>query len=239
MITLEQCLRVLAQRCRKSVALLSMVLLSACAAQRGADQADFDPLEPFNRGMYQFNYVADGVLIKPVTKVYRGIVPEPGREAVHNFVYNLTEPVTVLNAALQLDPQRTFTSLWRFLLNSTLGVGGLFDFAGKYGLEPRQEDFGQTLGSYGVGPGPYIVLPLIGPSSLRDAFGMVVDYFSDPFSHILDHEEEVGRYFLEALDARNRTLELTDHIYATSFDPYASFRSAYLQRRDHEIRNGK
>lgn len=199
-----------------------------------------DPLEVVNRGMFKFNEAFDTILIRPVAKTYVFIVPQFGRDRIHNALNNLQEPVTMLNGFLQADPERGFTAMWRFIINSTLGVAGLFDFAGhNFDLTHREEDFGQTMGVYGLGHGPYIVLPLLGPSSGRDAFGRVVDFFSNPFNYVEDDKFVYGRLILNGVDARSRNLELIDEIYRTSVDPYATIRSAYAQHRDAQVKNNQ
>ncbi len=197
-----------------------------------------DPLEPLNRGIFKFNEVFDMVIMEPVSRAYVFVVPEFGRDKIHNAVSNLGEPVNMLNGFLQGEPKRGFTSMWRFILNSTFGVLGFFDFA-AYNAElyPVDEDFGQTMGYYGWNGGPYIVLPFLGPSNTRDTFGRVVDVFSNPFNYVEDDKFVYGRVAVTAVDARSRNLELVDDIYETSLDPYATFRSAYTQRRNALIRN--
>lgn len=199
-----------------------------------------DPWEPVNRGIFRFNEVVDKFLLRPVAVGYTKVMPRYGRERVHNVLNNMGEPVNMLNGFLQADPERGFTAMWRFILNSTFGVLGVFDFAGQNAqLTHRDEDYGQTMGVYGVGSGPYIVLPLLGPSSVRDAFGRVVDTFTDPFSYVDSNEFLIGRAAATALDTRSRSLEVTDEIYRTSLDPYATIRSAYSQHREALIRNNK
>lgn len=200
-----------------------------------------DPFEPLNRGIFRFNEAVDTVLLKPVAKGYRFVVPEFGRDRVRSALKNLGEPVNMLNGFLQGDPERGFTSMWRFFLNSTFGALGLFDFAG-YNLElyHAEEDFGQSMGHYGWGTGPYLVLPILGPSNLRDALGRVVDIASDPFNYI-DNADAFfySRTALVAVDARSRNLDLIEEIYNTSLDPYTTFRSIYTQRRNAMIRNNQ
>lgn len=199
-----------------------------------------DPLEPLNRGIFKFNEVFDTFVMRPIARSYIFVVPEYGRQRVTNVVTNLGEPVNMLNGFLQGDPERGFTSLWRFILNSTLGVAGIFDFAGyNAGLTHKDEDFGQTLGVYGVGSGPYIVLPFLGPSSGRDLTGRVVDWFSNPFNYVDSDEFVYGRIAVTAVDARARSMEVLDDIYRDSMDPYATIRSAYAQRRAALIRNNE
>lgn len=199
-----------------------------------------DPFETVNRGIFKFNEVLDKVLLKPIAKSYVFIVPEFGRDRVHNAVTNLNEPVNMLNGFLQGNPDRGFTSLWRFIINSTLGVAGLFDFAGhNFDLTHKEEDFGQTMGVYGWGSGPYIMLPVLGPSSGRDTFGRVVDIFSNPFNYSDSDAFVYGRTAATALDARSRSLDMIDEIYRTSVDPYATIRSAYAQRREALVSNNE
>lgn len=199
-----------------------------------------DPLEPVNRGIFKFNEVFDTFIMRPVAKSYIFVVPEYGRQRVTNVVNNLGEPVNMLNGFLQGNPERGFTAMWRFILNSTLGIGGIFDFAGyNAGLTHKEEDFGQTMGFYGVGNGPYIVLPFLGPSSGRDAVGRVVDVFSNPFNYVESDEFVYGRIVVTAVDARARSMEVLDEIYRNSVDPYATIRSAYAQRRAALIRNNE
>ena len=161
--------------------------------ENGADTYSFaetsenpDPWEGFNRAMFGVNRVIDRGVLKPVVQVYQFIIPEPGREMVHNFVDNIYQPVVFFNSVFQADPQNSFATLWRFILNTTFGGLGLFDFAGAVGLENRPADFGQTLGSYGLGSGPYLFIPILGPSSGRDFPGRVVDMVIDPFNYIDD-----------------------------------------------------
>lgn len=196
-----------------------------------------DPLEPFNRAVYKFNDVLDRAILKPTAKAYRFVMPAWGRQRVHNFLQNLTSPVSFVNAVLQGDFHQSMITFWRFVINSTWGVGGLFDIAGQEGLVERKEDFGQTLGTYGVGSGPYIVWPIFGPSSLRDTGGTVVDIFTDPINYLDDDKIVIGRKVAEVVDSRERLLDLTDDIDRVSLDPYATVRSFYAQRRQSEVEN--
>ena len=157
-------------------AALCVLSVTACTSIPG-EQSDADPWEPFNRGMYRVNYVFDGVVLKPVTQIYRGVIPQKGQTMVHNFVENLESPITLGNSLLQGDPENSFATLWRFLINSTFGVAGLFDAASEVGLKNRKADFGQTLALYGVESGPYLFLPVFGPSGARDGVGLAFDAF--------------------------------------------------------------
>ncbi len=198
-----------------------------------------DPIEGVNRAIYGFNNVVDKTIIKPVAKGYRFIVPELARRGVRNILTNLSEPLTFINSVLQGDVQHGFTTFWRFAINSTYGMGGVFDVAKDSGLENRKEDFGQTSGVYGSGQGAYLMLPIFGPSNARDAFGKVVDIFIDPFDYILTDEGLLVRTGVGGIDARESAINLVDHIERTSLDPYATIRSLYTQKRWDEIRNGK
>jgi phospholipid-binding lipoprotein MlaA len=200
----------------------------------------YDPIEPFNRAVFKFNQVLDTFLLRPVAKGYVTVVPEFGRDRVHNVLTNLNEPVDMLNGFFQGKPERGFTSLWRFIINSTLGVAGLFDFAGhNFGLARIDEDFGQTMGHYGAGSGFYLVLPVIGPSSARDTVGLVADILSNPLNYIDDDRYIYGRIGLTIVDSRSQNLDLLDEIYRTSVDPYATIRSGYLQRRAALVRDNE
>lgn len=199
---------------------------------------DDDPLYPVNHAIYQFNYTFDGLVLKPVTMVYRGVVPGPGQEMVHNAVTNLYLPVVFANSVLQADPNNSLASMWAFFLNSSFGIVGLFDFAGTYGPYYRTTDFGQTLAIYGAGTGPYIVLPIIGPANGRDTVGRLADAFINPFNYI-SWGFSAGYWGATAIDTRSQNMKLIDDIYATSLDPYSTFRSGYTQHRAADIRRAK
>jgi phospholipid-binding lipoprotein MlaA len=197
-----------------------------------------DPIEGFNRAIHGFNRGVDTVVLRPASKAYEFVVPEPGRKMVHNALENWESPVIFANSILQGDPQNTFVTFWRFAFNTTLGVGGLFDIASELGMPERNnEDFGQTLGTYGVGQGFYLVLPILGPSSLRDGPSRVVDWFFNPLNWSTQNWERIAINATDAVDTRYRYGNLIDNIYDDSLDPYATFRSLYLQRRVAEVNN--
>ncbi len=227
-----------AQLFRRAIAsTLIMVMVGCTAAPEPGGEVNHDPLEGMNRGIYSFNEFIDTILLKPVAQGYRYIVPEYGRERVSNVLTNLKMPINMANSFLQGDPQNGFASFWSFVLNSTFGVAGIFDFTGAAtDLRVRKEDFGQTLGVWGVGSGAYLVLPILGPSSTRDAFGLVTDTVADPFNW-LDSEIVITRTALTAIDAREKTLDLVEDVNNTSLDPYATFRSGYTQKREAEVNN--
>jgi len=199
-----------------------------------------DPIEPINRAIFQFNQVVDGIALKPAAQIYRGLVPQWGRDRVSNFLYNVSEPVTVVNSIFQGDAENAFTSVWRLIINTTFGVLGTFDAASELGLKARKEDFGQTLAVWGVGEGPYLVLPILGPSSVGDTVGLGVDYATNPihWGKYTSSEERTALMVARALDSRTSLLDVTDQIDRTSLDPYSSYRSFYLQKRRSDAANG-
>lgn len=202
-----------------------------------------DPLEPLNRYIYNVNEGADILVLRPAAHTYREVVPDPARRSVGNFLRNLYSPLILANQLLQGDWQGADATLQRFVMNSTAGVGGLFDVAAAWeGLPYESEDFGQTLAVWGVPDGPYLVLPLLGPSNLRDATGLVVDSLADPID-IYARNSGAGWVTMArsggyGLDTRAQLIEAIDDVRRNSLDPYAAFRSLYRQRRAVEIRDG-
>jgi phospholipid-binding lipoprotein MlaA len=217
--------------------LLSLTMLSGCATQ-----SNKDPLEGINRGVYKFNDVADKALIKPVAMAYKAVAPSPVRTGVNNFFNNLGSITTVLNDLLQLKFANAFTDAGRFVINTTFGLAGFIDVAGMDKIENHKEDFGQTLGHWGVGDGAYLVLPFLGPSSVRDTTGLVFDSATtDPITYthnigeIRTHNQLRAAQFL---DKRTELLTATDLVDEASLDPYAFTRDAYLQRRASLVQDG-
>lgn len=197
-----------------------------------------DPLEILNRGIFKFNEVLDGLVLKPVAHIYLGVVPEPVRHGVTNVLTNLSAPVVFVNSALQGDKENLSRTAGRFLVNSTVGIGGIFDMAKDMGIpKEHKKDFGQTFGVWGIDSGPYIYLPIFGPSSVRDALGMVADTASDPFTYILSQPTTIALDATRTIDRRADLLPLTDRIYRDSLDPYASIRSMYQQYRVRVVSN--
>lgn len=224
---------------KKLLSLTAALLLAA-----GCSTKTDDPLETYNRGMFAVNETVDTVLIRPVAKGYRYITPDAVRSRLGNVSSNLYEPISMVNSFLQGDFTQGMSNFWRFIINSTVGLGGMHDVAATAGIAPRREDFGQTLAVWGVGSGPYIVLPILGPSNLRDTTGRVVDWVMDPVNYALRAPDDtdwdwtlVGVRTGQALIARERLLDPIDDIYSSSLDPYASFRSIYEQHREAEIKN--
>lgn len=197
-----------------------------------------DPLEPFNRVVFVANIVADRFILKPVAYVYKEAVPAPIRDMVSNFLHNLRSPLILLNALLQGDIDHAGTTVLRFSVNSTLGFAGIVDLAGEFGIVRRDEDFGQTLAVWGVGEGPYLMLPLLGPSNARDAVGRAADYFSDPLTYLGYEKFGYSRFGAKIIDVRARNYDLLNDVERTSVDFYATIRSLYGQNRRNAIANG-
>jgi len=201
-----------------------------------------DPLEPFNRAIFSFNRGFDDILLEPTARFYRQFGPPDIRDGISNFVNNWREPVTFVNDILQGQVGRAGTSLKRFLINSTFGLLGIFDTATYWGIEGHSEDFGETFAVWGIGEGPYIMLPFLGPSNARDFTGFVVDFFYDPVSLWVSHKGwtyvRYGRLVMRGLIYREENLETLDDLGKSSTDFYATIRSAYRQIRNYDINNG-
>lgn len=218
--------------------LFALALLAGCATTPGQDRlAERDPLQGFNRAMWGFNRGVDKVVLRPVSGVYRTVTPRPARRGLSRILANLAEPFSFVNNLLQGKPDRAFTNLGRFVVNSTIGVGGLADHATGMGLKPGYEDFGQTLAAWGTNGGPYLVLPILGPSTLRDGVGMVVAQLADPYRVCLrkcglTNTQQYGANAAEIVSIRAGLTESgADALLDASLDPYATAKSAYLQRR--------
>lgn len=203
----------------------------------GAELDENDPLEVPNRMFFAFNDALDFAVIRPVAVTYRFIVPLGVRNTLRNFLRNLGTPVTLANNLFQGNLDRAEVTFTRFFINSTIGMLGLFDIAADSGFPYHEEDFGQTLGTYGAGEGFYLVLPVLGPSSLRDGSGRLVDMFLDPLTYLAPQEFNLGRSAAEGVDFRSRTIDQMDALRADSLDFYARIRSLYRQHRESEINN--
>lgn len=200
-----------------------------------------DPLEPMNRYFFELNRFFDTILLKPVATWYDGVIPQPGRNGVRNFLDNLRSPVILANDMLQGEWDRAGTTASRFGINTTVGLLGLFDPAADWGMPQHSEDFGQTLATYGSGEGPYLYLPVLGPAPPRDLTGFVVDQFFDPLTYIYWDEPKTVptvRFVVNGIDQRARSLTTLDQIERTSVDHYATVRNLYRQIRNNEIANG-
>jgi phospholipid-binding lipoprotein MlaA len=210
------------------------------------DEGENDPLEIPNRFIFAFNEALDVLILQPAAATYRFLVPSPVRDSVQSFMRNLRTPIILVNDLLQGKPDRAGDTAMRFLINSTVGVLGFIDVAEGMGYPYHSEDFGQTLGSYGVGEGFYLVLPLFGPSSLRDGTGRLVDQLFDPLTYVGYYFDDdpgvtealIGRSALEGVDFRARNIETVEDIKRDALDVYARFRSLYRQFRQNEIEDG-
>lgn len=224
--------------------LLNVLAMCCLAFALGgcASQASKDPLEGVNRGIYKFNDIADKAVLKPVASGYKAITPSPLRKGINNFFNNLGSITSVLNNLLQLKFANAFSEAGRFVINSTFGLAGFIDVAAMDNVPVHKEDFGQTLGHWGVGPGAYLVLPFLGPSGVRDATGFVFDIVTtDP----IQYTHNIGQVRLhnqlriaQFVDKRAEFLPGSDLLDEASLDPYAFMRDAYLQRRASLVQDG-
>ena len=207
----------------------------------GDSQADHidDPIEGFNRAVFAVNDVFDTMIFRPLAALYGYLTPDPAKIAARRFFKNLTAPVLMVNDLVQLDGTDAAVTAGRFVVNSTIGVLGLFDVATSFGLEEHHADFGQSLHSYGVGSGPYIVLPVLGPSTLRDGFGQGVDYFIDPLNYVLASDWKTRRTVGSALVQREDLVFPLDELRSSSVDYYSALRAAYYQKRRIQLRKGR
>ncbi len=217
---------------------------SILLAQAEQDEDVNDPLEPLNRAIFQFNEIVYAALLDPLARSYNAYVPDTLRLAIGNLLSHLASPVTFINDLLQLEFERAMTTLGRFVVNTTAGMGGVADVAETIGLSRHEEDFGQTLGAYGMGEGFYLVLPLFGPSNPRDAVGrFIVDPYFDPlglwFENTDRDAERYSRIGITVLSEYAGVIEELDQVRKTSVDYYAAMRSLYRQRRASLISNGE
>lgn len=215
--------------------------------QKNSSQDVYDPFEKFNRKIFAFNETMDKYVALPVVRGYEKSVPEPIRNSVHNFITNLYSPLTVINSLLQGNATNAMASFSSFLINTTVGIGGIFDVANKKNIHYQKEDLGQTLGSYGSKPGPYLVIPILGPSDLRDFSGFAVEELVNPLSFnvgkvghtndLISIDASVALTLADGIDTRESFVDIIDDIRKNSFDVYATMRSAYLQNRNSLILN--
>lgn len=215
---------------------LSVLMLSGCATGPNANPRD--PLEPFNRGMYQFNDAVDRAVVKPVATVYRDVLPSPVRTGVNNFFANLQDAWSFVNNSLQLKGEAAGNSLVRFGVNTLLGFGGVLDIASEMQVERQTEDFGQTLGYWGVGAGPYLVLPLLGPSTVRDTVALPVDAQGNLVAGVSDVSTRNSLTSLNLLSRRARLLQASNILDQVALDPYTFTRDAFLQSRLNAVYDG-
>lgn len=222
---------------RNLVLLFAGLLLTGCATLPSGKPDPRDPLERFNRASFKFNDALDRALARPAAKAYKKVTPQFIRTGVSNFISNLGGITTIVNDTLQGKMRQAGRDSARFLMNSTIGLGGLFDPATSAGLENNDEDFGQTLGKWGAKPGPYVMLPILGPSTVRDTFSRIPDQFTSPVNYL---EDDSTRFIIRAvdfLDLRAGLLDL-DAQLERSYDRYAFVRNAWLQRREFQVTDG-
>lgn len=215
---------------------MALLLLGLAACASGPQRNPEDPLEPFNRSMFAFNEGLDKAVAKPAAQGYQTIAPYPVRMHISNFFNNLQDGWTVVNNALQLRPQAFAESFFRFSFNTFIGMGGFVNVADSMGLARDQQDFGKTLGRYGVPPGPYVVLPVLGASTVRDSAGLVVDLEADLLRHEVQHiPSRNSLYALRPIDKRANLLAAGNILEEAAVDKYAFMRNAYLQKRRSDI----
>lgn len=232
---------------KRSIQVFSVVMamtLGACASTQQASQSDvYDPLEPMNRAVFAFNEGVDYILLNPLTEIYRFIVPDPIRVAVGNVLSNLKSPIYLANELLQGDLEGAGIVTQRFVFNTFTGFGGILDTASWEGIEAQPEDFGQTLAVWGVGSGPYLVLPIIGPSNARDTVGFVGDMAMDPVNwYIWNNDKDdlgTGRLVATILTTKDNIYDLQKDLKANSLDYYAAVRSVMTQRRNALINDSR
>jgi len=217
--------------------------LKGCASNTPdtAGKTENDPFESFNREIFAFNDTVDEYFIGPIARGYRDILPDPVRTSIRNFLLNLNTPLSVINSTLQGDFEKGLSGIARFTINSTVGLLGLIDVAAYLGLDPISEDAGQTFGVWGIGSGPYLVIPILGPSSTRDVFGKIGDFMIDPVGLYLIREDKepflIGTKVLQAIDTRVQLDAVIEGSRKNALDPYAIIRTMYLQRRARQIAN--
>lgn len=218
------------------LALVTSLLLSSCATVSAPD--DRDPWESFNRSVFEFNDDFDKGIGQPVAEAYKDYLPGAVQTGVNNFFSNIDDILVVFNDLLQFKFEQAAQDFGRFTFNTTFGLLGLFDVATHMDMPKHNEDFGQTLATWGVGNGPYLVLPFLGPSNVRDTTGLVVDAYVSPLVNIEDNETRWGLIVLRAIDKRSNLLEATRLMEKSGIDPYVFMRNAYYQHRENVIYDG-
>jgi phospholipid-binding lipoprotein MlaA len=211
--------------------------LGGCATLPSGKPDPADRFERVNRSVYSFNRAIDHAVLRPVARTYVKITPGPVRRSISNFLTNLDYPVTIVNDILQGKIHDGLSDVGRFGVNTVVGIGGLFDPASHWGLEKHDEDFGLTLAKWGVRSGPYLMLPILGPSTVRDAPGRLVDRFVSPTTYINNTGVQVGYFVIKGVNARAGLLD-TDPVIDSAYDPYAFLRNAWLQRREFQVHGG-
>jgi phospholipid-binding lipoprotein MlaA len=221
-------------RVRAVIACGLLSLLAGCATNGNPR----DPLEPLNRGIYHFNDGVDNLVVKPAAIIYRGVLPQFARTGVSNFFANINDVIIALNNLLQGKFTQALSDAGRIAVNTTAGLLGVIDVATEIGLEKHNEDFGQTLGYWGLGDGPYLVLPFIGPSSVRDGVGWLVDFYTDPVTYVDPSRDRNLLWGTRILSRRTELLDTSKILETAALDPYEFLRDAYLQRRRSLVYDG-
>jgi phospholipid-binding lipoprotein MlaA len=221
---------------RWALALCALVLMTGCATGPNANPAD--PLEPLNRQVARFNDTVDDAVLRPVATVYQKALPSPIRAGVNNFFSNLTDVWSFANSVAQLKLQDSAQTFMRLNVNTVFGLAGILDVATELGIDRHYEDFGQTLGRWGVPSGPYLVLPLLGPSTVRDAAALIVDVNGDPVNYINDIPVRNSMYALRLVDIRSKLLLASALLDDAALDRYSFTRDAFLARRRNEVHDG-
>jgi phospholipid-binding lipoprotein MlaA len=221
---------------RLGLGIAAFVLLQGCASLRGPDPTD--PLEPMNRQVTAFNDLADDMVLRPVAVLYGQVLPTVVRKGIGNFFSNQSDVMSFFNSLAQLKFEVAAKTAMRVGINTTLGLGGIIDWASELKIDKHKEDFGQTMAFWGVSSGPYVVLPLLGPSTVRDSFGLYIDNKTDINQQLKDTAVKNTLTLLRLTDKRERYLSLSDAVRQASLDPYTFTRDAFLQKRLNDIYDG-
>jgi phospholipid-binding lipoprotein MlaA len=223
----------------KWLLLVAVIVMTGCAGAGQRPAGDVDPFERFNRAVFKFNKEADRTALEPTARAYSESLPSGVKGAITNFFRNLYEPTVLVNQVLQGKPKEALSDMWRFAFNSTVGVLGLFDVASKLGLERHDEDFGQTLAVWGVEEGPFLMLPFLGPSNVRDGVGLIPYYFvTDPRVAVKGPWTSAALIAVDVVDTRANFLGSEALVEAAALDPYLFIREAYRQRRLNQVYDG-
>lgn len=213
---------------------LVLLTLAGCAASPARDQ---DPLQGFNRKAYAFNDKLDRVVLQPISKVYTKVTPRPVRTGVHNFFHNLGYPYVIVNNFLQGRFKPGFKNIGGFLLNLTVGIGGVFDVAGDMGIRRLDQNFGATAGTWGIGEGAYLVLPFLGPTTVRGLPGIPLEWFTSPVTYVNQSRAEIALSALDTVSTRARHQQDIEQV-RHALDPYSFLKSGFLQHQNYLIHGG-
>jgi phospholipid-binding lipoprotein MlaA len=220
--------------------LCACVLLGLAGCATVQTTSKDDPFEPWNRAMYDVHQVVDGGFIKPAVQAYVDVTPKPIQHGIHNFFQNLDDVVSIINDFLQWKLDKAGNDMGRVMINSFFGLGGIIDIASDAGIERGDEDFGQTFGVWGIPQGPYLFIPVLGPTTVRDGTGLIVRAYASPLSYVIvDVPTRNILYGIGFVDYRAQALEAEKLVDQASIDKYTFIRRAYLQRRDYLVRDGK